>query len=801
MADFNAFPALDVRVPQMQPGPDLGSIFEQANKIQAGRNENSLFPLKQQAYQTENDMNQLTLAHVKTADQYANAHRKVQAIAAQLDSGDTKGAEKAWEDWASDPSTPEGKQWRGKLSDNSLDAASRYYAQQGQLAVSKASAAASAAQQQQQGNAFDGSGNIVGSGVSASQNDFLAGQNPQQTDAIVQSHNKAAQEFAKLRSMPFDDAKAEWNQQLANNPNFKTVVGGLPFSRDNLERVSAGLAARQQTYTSLGINAAEGLPNPREPLKLEDGNAYDIYNYTNPLVAESPQSKEKTRSDKAHEADEREKNAIERLKASKADDNNSLGVQTYWTDPKDGAVYPVLYDKAGKATLGPYPSSGGGKYGAKAGMTGTPDELNAAAQNVRRGGKINDYPASTRLAINKLVEDQNQQFGKPAFGTTGSKENDVSVEGYATNQLDGAGGLTQSAVDSGADYLHENGEFPKAPGGGAISKMQQTAIANRSAEKYIGQAPTKKGGMTEAQRQDAAQMIVFGDAKYSDFPKSEAGDLNSRVKRINESGNAAFGTTGSKEIDITAPGYATIPIPGTGGMTQSSIDSNALIYASNNGYPTGLGIGSGGPTGAQKKAYANRANEMFPGVDPTERKAKATALMRGMSDQTKYAMTTERALRNFEQTFQQLTDKYKGKINNYDMPIANAINNAKDYSLGKEDINAFKSALTDISAEYSILKSRGGQNTVEDKQTADRILNGNLSMKSLIAIKDELSELGTTIVQGAFNEANSAANQLSTTRGGAAIAPISGGGAPRGVGNLSPAEQKELDDLRKRFGK
>lgn len=304
MADFNAYPALDVRVPQMQPGPDLGNILEQANKIQAGRNENSLFPLKQQALQTDNAMNQLILGEAQQAQKYNNINRQLKGIDAQFRSGDIKGAEQAWE--AMKSSFPEGKQW-GEISENKLATAQKAYGQQELTATNRVRAGTAAAQQQQSGNAFGGGGAGGGAGYSPSQLDAVGKMTPQQTQqGPVANYHKAADEVAKIRNSK--DPKGTWNNELLTNPEFAKVVGGEEFSWDNLDALKDALDARRDATAGFSLNAAQGIPNPKGKMEIAGNNIFDPYSGV--WGASAPESAYQ----KAEIANVHEKNAIDREK-------------------------------------------------------------------------------------------------------------------------------------------------------------------------------------------------------------------------------------------------------------------------------------------------------------------------------------------------------------------------------------------------------------------------------------------------------------------------------------------------------
>lgn len=611
MADFNAYPALDVRVPPMVPGPDLGSVFEQANKIQAGRNENSLFPLKQQAFQTENAMNQLILGEAQQAQKYNNVNRQLKGIAAQF-KDDPKGAEKAWNTMMADPAFPEGKQW-GEISANKLNTALKTYGQQEQTSTNRVRAGTAAAQQQQSGNAFGGN---AGGGFSASQDSAFGQMNPQQTQGQVAAFNKMSDWLNKIGDSK--DTAGEWNKEL-DNPNFRKVFGSDKFSWDRYKAIKDQVDSRKEAMAGFGVNAAQGLQNPRDPQKFQQsGDSIFVehpYDYEHPL-------KEVGRG------------------ATKP--NWQLDTYT----EKNGETYPVYHDTtSGKQKIGDFPAVGG-KYDTK---------------------------------------------GK----------------------------------------------------GGTISTADQI--------------------------EDWAQRIHHGDAKIEDVAKEDRPTVNSRVAEIEKTDTRPPGLTGSPDMDPTVEGYATKIVPGTGGWTQAAIDSAAADFGPTNRYPVGLGIGTSGPTGQTKKAIATRSGEMYPGGVPTEKRAQIQALTAAMKQQVQTATTTERAVQNFDDTFQHLTTAFKDKVNDYTTPLANMIANPAKYQLDPGTLGAFKAGLQEVSNEYNFVNGRGGQITDQVRKQSGDILPGNLNMKDLQKIHDELSAQGKIIVKGGWNEANKVSKQFSNVRSGAAL--------------------------------
>lgn len=629
MADFNAYPALDVRVPQMQPGPDLGNILEQANKIQAGRNENSLFPLKQQeeqnklslfpmqqeAAQTENAYNKLILGEAQQAQKYAQVQRGVAGI-----DDDSPDASNQF-DQVMTALGPEGKQWIGKYSIDNKKRVADLYGGLGAQSASRVRAATAVAQQQSDGIGGGGTEGVPGSAFAPTGNQKNWASDPKEILAKAPNIIKDLGQFEELATS-HTPAKT-WKELQDKYPDFKADHPG-PYSAQEAQiAIAKARAMRSWLQESLG-NSQRGIPNPQEPLKFQaiGGSIFseDQYDRQHPLK-----------------------------EVGRGYEKPNWQLDTY--TEKNGETYPVYHDAtSGKQKIGDFPAVGG-KYNTK-------------------------------------------------------------------------GGAEKALPEQIADWVDR---------------------------------------------------IHKGAAKIGDVPKELKTPVNSGLDALEKVDRSIPGTTGSPEIDAKADGYTSAPLDRAGGWSQAAVDSAAADYAATNRYPAGLGIGTAGPTGLTKIAIANRAAEMFPGGIPTEKRAQVQALTAALRQQVQTASTTERAVQNFDDTFQHLTTAFKDKVNDYTTPLANMIANPAKYQLDPGTLGAFKAGLQEVSNEYNFVNGRGGQITDQVRKQSGDILPGNLNMKDLQKIHDELSAQGKIIVKGGWDEANKVSKQFSNVRSGAALGDAADG--------------------------
>lgn len=229
----------------------------------------------------------------------------------------------------------------------------------------------------------------------------------------------------------------------------------------------------------------------------------------------------------------------------------------------------------------------------------------------------------------------------------------------------------------------------------------------------------------------------------------------------NQSSNGALGTMGTPNIDTAKPGYATNTVGGTG-MTQAAVDQQALAYALGDTSVLSSRSAKGQPQ-LQKKAIMNRAAEINTSGNIAANKEQLKALSASLTEQTKYLSTVDRSLSNAEDGFKQITDAFsKSGINPTDSKYANTKINDYNNLFGKnqEALRAFQAGLYEVQNEYAQVFSRGGQRTLEGNKEAQDLLNGNLSISSLMAIQKELQAQGEIVKNGSQAQVQKLQDQI-----------------------------------------
>lgn len=229
----------------------------------------------------------------------------------------------------------------------------------------------------------------------------------------------------------------------------------------------------------------------------------------------------------------------------------------------------------------------------------------------------------------------------------------------------------------------------------------------------------------------------------------------------------AVGTIGSPAINVSLPGYTTQVVPHTGNLTQASIDLYALSALMNNGKLPSLGNSSKGAAAAMKSAIIAREGELDPGGNLFANNANAKALASSLSQQIQYAVSTSRSLESAKDGLNQIITDFTGKgINTSDVTLENVFDNAAKYQISPATIASYKAALQEVANEYSQVFSRGGVNTVASHQSAEDILNGNISLDALKAVGDELQTQGNIVIKNANDAVTGVQNKFNNVLSG-----------------------------------
>jgi hypothetical protein len=267
---------------------------------------------------------------------------------------------------------------------------------------------------------------------------------------------------------------------------------------------------------------------------------------------------------------------------------------------------------------------------------------------------------------------------------------------------------------------------------------------------------------TQATQQLAQQRLQDQQAQQAIANEFRQAALNMSQQRLNITLNnqagatptdgTVVGVTGSSAVDATQPGYASVAVPGAGGLTQAAIDQAALQFATTGVMPS-MGLGSTGAAGQKRTAIQNRAAELDAGGNIAANKVTLTANSAALKQQITYLNTTTRSLNNAEQGVKQLITDFQNKgINDQSLPIANIIKNAIKYQLGSGDVSAYKAGLQEVANEYTQVFSRGGQTSDAVRNQAQNIIDGNISIANLQKVSDELQAQGNIVIDGASKQ-------------------------------------------------
>lgn len=169
--------------------------------------------------------------------------------------------------------------------------------------------------------------------------------------------------------------------------------------------------------------------------------------------------------------------------------------------------------------------------------------------------------------------------------------------------------------------------------------------------------------------------------------------------------------------------------------------------------------------------------------------AGATAATKSLATQTAKMSTAANEANQMIGVVRGLSDK----VDRTEFPTINAISNAVSKGTGGKEIVQLNTSINALVNSYARAISPTGQPTVSDKNHAREVINSAYSQGQIGAILDVMQqEMGI-----AREAASTATTELKAAREKERGRP---GAAPAGAGALSPAEQSELDQLRKRFG-
>lgn len=365
----------------------------------------------------------------------------------------------------------------------------------------------------------------------------------------------------------------------------------------------------------------------------------------------------------------------------------------------------------------------------------------------------------------------------PASSTTTSANGSISFRTNNPGNIKfGAYAQSLGATDSGIQ-ASDGGTFAQFPSVQAGTDAQKQLLTNPTYQNLTFDDAMKQWS-NKGYGAEIAPSIPPG-TKMSSLTSSQL-DAVVAAQKNREGWTAppnAAGTLGTPRIDKSLPGYTTSVVPNTGGLTQAQIDQAALASALGQPMP---GFSRGGSTGESNqriKAIGNRSAEINIGGNIVANKAQLGALSSSLDDRVLYKSKLEQSLGNAENGFKQLTTSFSNSgINTNDSTLTNLLVNEIKKRITGGNLFAFNAGLQEVSTEYAQVFSRGsGVVPVSAQAKANDILDGNISLKDLLDVQQELQAQGKINLQGAIAEVSNIQDQINGI-----ISPSSGSSSSSG---------------------
>ncbi len=419
----------------------------------------------------------------------------------------------------------------------------------------------------------------------------------------------------------------------------------------------------------------------------------------------------------------------------------------------------------------------------------TADEQNALTPAVKRAmasGDRNQLDMEARI-INDQIQNRVKGLDTAISYITDGYKADLSAsqqnKQWAMGMLDKviSGGISLDALKNtyGSDMIntiYQEAGFP-------IPYLPDNPQVKQSLEQSAGQ----DGFIDPNTYANVKNQYLQANPQYNSeqFNRTYGNMLNPKDAAdmgISSSGSSqgAAGTTssGDPNIDMQDPGYFTAVVPDSGGMTQAQIDQGAQYQNTHGGSPPpGIGLSSTGPGLLKKNAIGARAGQLAQGQNVSLNPYLIGQQAKAYGQQYQYATNVQRALGAADAMLKQLIGQFQNKgVNVNDATIANkAVNEVSKQAFDSSEIRSFQAGLQEVGNEYQMVFSRGGSQGVTDsvRERVSEIFNGNISVKDLQAIADELQAQGAIAVQQA-QEAEQRVQQNMNQQGGAGIQPAQG---------------------------
>ena len=318
--------------------------------------------------------------------------------------------------------------------------------------------------------------------------------------------------------------------------------------------------------------------------------------------------------------------------------------------------------------------------------------------------------------------------------------------------------------------------------GNGINPEELTAVIQKESNlgtSNVAKVDNNPGGITWSKSyQDSHPDVTKGSARLTDeggnyvkFKSLQDGTnavaqqlANRKTTATSQTSQGAPGTTGSPQIDTSAPGYSSTPLAKAGGLTQAAVDKAAIAYATTGTMPS-VGLGSTGAAGMKRDAIQNRAAELDANGTISSNKAKLSSLTQSLNQQTTYQNTMERSINTVDDNLQ-ILQNLADKVNKNDSPLINEAQNLVNQKvIGSGDLASYKAAIQTVRSEYATILARGQQTDTTRKEAAT-LIPDNITKSQLLQVVSVLKAEGQNVSTEAQNQVDDVNNQIDNIIGG-----------------------------------
>jgi hypothetical protein len=158
-------------------------------------------------------------------------------------------------------------------------------------------------------------------------------------------------------------------------------------------------------------------------------------------------------------------------------------------------------------------------------------------------------------------------------------------------------------------------------------------------------------------------------------------------------------------------------------------------------------------------------------------------LKKALGTQTTYLGQVKTSFKNFDDGFSQLTNAFQGaNVNTNDSQVLNTkANDVSKLFTNAADLRAFNAGLQEVRSEYSNVVARGSTQDNQTRDIAAGALPQDVSIGTLMKIKDELQAQGKIIVGNQTQLVTDTTNQINDSIHNSLGSAGSSGGATSGL--------------------